>query len=158
MLNVVSCRFCVDPDHRETPRDALLEFNVSTEKVVCLFTISVYWKIKSTNLMPKVRWFLVNNRIVNKNIYDLGKVTKLCNKLRIYLFFIYGFNKICTRGILQKELVQFAMCTLVWRIHITFYIPTQGCTVPGNQGTHDKLNQIRCLERFESYVNLIFSF
>ena len=41
--------------HRETSRDALLEFIVSTEKTVCMFT------------------FLV---LLNKIICDLGKITK----------------------------------------------------------------------------------
>ena len=35
------------------------------------------------------------------------------------------------------------MCTLVSRVQMTFYILTKGHTVPGNQGTHDKLNQIQ---------------
>ena len=35
--------------HRETSRDALLEFIV----FVCLFTVLVYQKIKSPNLMPR---------------------------------------------------------------------------------------------------------
>ena len=35
------------------------------------------------------------------------------------------------------------MCTLVSRVHMTFYIFIEGHTVPGNQGTHDKLNQIK---------------
>ena len=30
---------------------------------------------------------------------------------------------------------------------VTFYILTKGYTVPGNQGTHDKLNQIPFLNR-----------
>ena len=34
------------------------------------------------------------------------------------------------------------MFTLVSRVHMTFYILEKGYTVPGNQGTHDKLNQI----------------
>ena len=34
------------------------------------------------------------------------------------------------------------MCTLVFRVHLTFHKLTKGYTVPGNQNTHDKLNQI----------------
>ena len=41
------------------------------------------------------------------------------------------------------DLVKFAMCAQVSRVHITFYILIKGHTVPENQGTHDKLNQIR---------------
>ena len=32
---------------------------------------------------------------------------------------------------------------LVFRVHMTYHILTKGYTVSGNQGTHDKLNQIR---------------
>ena len=41
-----------------------------------------------------------------------------------------------------SDLVKFVMCALVSRVHKTFYILRKGFTVPGNQGTHDKLNQI----------------
>ena len=40
------------------------------------------------------------------------------------------------------HLVRLVMCTLVFRVHITFYILTKEDTDPGNQGTYDKLNQI----------------
>ena len=40
------------------------------------------------------------------------------------------------------------MCTLVSRENMTFYIFAIWYTVPGNQGAHDKLNQIRDI-RFE---------
>ena len=42
------------------------------------------------------------------------------------------------------DLVQFVMCTLVFRVHMTFYILTKGYMVPENQGIyiHDKPNQI----------------
>ena len=40
----------------------------------------------------------------------------------------------------NSDLVKFDMCT---RLHMTFYILKKGYIVPGNQGTHDKLNQIR---------------
>ena len=43
----------------------------------------------------------------------------------------------------EMDLVEFVMCTLVFRVHMTFYSLTKGYTVPGNQGIHDKLNQIR---------------
>ena len=33
-------------------------------------------------------------------------------------------------------MVKFVLCTLVSRVHMTFYILTKGDTVPGNQGTH----------------------
>ena len=39
-------------------------------------------------------------------------------------------------------IIKFVMCILMSRVHMTFYIPTKGYTVPGNQVTHDKLNQI----------------
>ena len=35
------------------------------------------------------------------------------------------------------------MYTLVSRVQMTFYTQTKGYRVPGNQGTHDKLNQIQ---------------
>ena len=41
------------------------------------------------------------------------------------------------------DLVKFVMCTLVSRVYMTFYILTKGYTFPRNQGTYDKLNQIR---------------
>ena len=41
-----------------------------------------------------------------------------------------------------SDLVKFVICTLVSRVHMMFYILTKGYTVFGNQGTHDKLNQI----------------
>ena len=40
------------------------------------------------------------------------------------------------------DLVVFVMCVLVSGVRMTFYIPTKRYTVPGNQGTYDKLNQI----------------
>ena len=43
------------------------------------------------------------------------------------------------------DLVKFVMCNLVSRAHFTYYILRKGYTVPGNQGTNDKLNQIRIL-------------
>ena len=43
----------------------------------------------------------------------------------------------------KSDLVKFVMCTLVSRLHMTFYIITNGYPVPGNQGTHAKLNQIK---------------
>ena len=49
-------------------------------------------------------------------------------------------------GAIQSEnsnLVKFVMCTLVSRKHMTFYVLTKVCTVPGNQGTHVKPNQVR---------------
>ena len=41
------------------------------------------------------------------------------------------------------DLLKFVMCTLVSRVHITFYILKKEYTVPGNQVKHDKLNQIQ---------------
>ena len=40
------------------------------------------------------------------------------------------------------DMVKFVMCTMETRVHMMFYILTKGYTVPGIQGTHDKLNQI----------------
>ena len=45
----------------------------------------------------------------------------------------------------KTDLVKFVMCFLVSRVHMTFYILTKGNTVPANQGTRDKLNQISLL-------------
>ena len=39
--------------------------------------------------------------------------------------------------------VKCVTCTMVSRVHMTFCIIIKGYTVPGNQGTHDKLNQIQ---------------
>ena len=47
--------------------------------------------------------------------------------------------------VLFLDLVKFVLCILVSRVHMPFYILTKGYTVPGNQGTHDKLNQIQKL-------------
>ena len=38
---------------------------------------------------------------------------------------------------------------------MTVYILTKGYTVPGNQGTHDKLNQV---QKFYQKVNLVIHF
>ena len=54
---------------------------------------------------------------------------KECEMLRDLLY------KVCL------NLVKFIMCTLVYRIHMTFHIPTKGYTVTENQGTHDKLDR-----------------
>ena len=43
----------------------------------------------------------------------------------------------------KSDMVKFVMCIPVSWAHMTFYILTKGYTFPGNQGTHDKLNQIR---------------
>ena len=42
----------------------------------------------------------------------------------------------------NSDLVKFVMCALVSRVHMMFYTLRKGYTVPGNQGIHDKLNQI----------------
>ena len=42
-----------------------------------------------------------------------------------------------------SDLAKFVMRTLVYGVHMKFYMPKKGYTVPGNQGIHDKLNQIR---------------
>ena len=44
-----------------------------------------------------------------------------------------------------SDLVKFVVCTLVSRVQMTFSILTKTWTVPGNQGTHDKLNLIQNL-------------
>ena len=44
------------------------------------------------------------------------------------------------KGVSHLDLVKFVMCTMVFRVHMTFYTLTKGYTVPGNQDTHDKLN------------------
>ena len=41
---------------------------------------------------------------------------------------------------IKWDLVKFVMCTLDSWVHMTFYILRKGYTVPGNQGTHDKLD------------------
>ena len=40
------------------------------------------------------------------------------------------------------DLINFVMCTLVSRVHMSFYALIKGYIVPGNQGTHDKLKRI----------------
>ena len=53
----------IDWNHREISRDALLEFIMSTEKMVCMFTFLVYEK--SPNLYAKkLDGLLVNNIII----------------------------------------------------------------------------------------------
>ena len=44
------------------------------------------------------------------------------------------------------------MCAMVSRIHMMFYILIKGYTVPENQGTHDKYNQI---QKYQPYWCLI---
>ena len=48
------------------------------------------------------------------------------------------------------------MFSLVSKVHLTFNIPTKGYKVPGNQGTHDKLNQIRNFNMQERHQLIIF--
>ena len=45
--------------------------------------------------------------------------------------------------VILLDLVKFVIYTLDSGVHMTFYVLTKGYTVSGNQGTHDKLNQIR---------------
>ena len=50
----------------EKPLDALLEYLVSTEKMVCLFTFLVYRKLSANLYAGKFDGLLVNNnKIVN---------------------------------------------------------------------------------------------
>ena len=44
------------------------------------------------------------------------------------------------------DLVKFVMCTLETRVYVKYFIVIKGYTVPGNQGTYDKLNQIHFFE------------
>ena len=47
------------------------------------------------------------------------------------------------QGLACLDLVKFVMCILVSRVHTTHdVLEREGYTVPGNQGTHDKLSQI----------------
>ena len=50
------------------------------------------------------------------------------------------------------DVIKFVMCTLVSRAHMTFYILTKWYTVPVNQGTYNKLNQIRRLYCFDKIL------
>ena len=64
------------------------------------------------------------------------------------------------------DLVKFVICTLISRVHITFFeyqkgmqsletrvhILPKGHTVPGNQGTHDKLSQIQAFFRLSALL------
>ena len=43
------------------------------------------------------------------------------------------------------RIAKFVMCNLVSSVYMTFYILPKGCTVPGNQGTHEKLEHIQKL-------------
>ena len=45
-------------------------------------------------------------------------------------------------------LVKFIMCTLVFRLHRTFYILIKGYTVTEKQGTHDKPIKVKTFESF----------
>ena len=76
-------------NHRVSFRVARLVFTVSTEKHSCLFTFAVYQKIKSPRLTPKKSdGLLVNtNKIVNKIICNLGKVTTSPRNLKWSLFY-----------------------------------------------------------------------
>ena len=43
-----------------------------------------------------------------------------------------------------------------YTLNITFHVLTKGYTVPRNQSTHDKLNQIQCIKTSnENYAKLI---
>ena len=46
----------------------------------------------------------------------------------------------------KSNRVKFEVYILVSRVHMMFYILTRGDTVPGNQGTHEKPNQIRYIK------------
>ena len=41
------------------------------------------------------------------------------------------------------DLVKFVICALVSRVHMMFYTLRKGYIAPGNQGIHDKLDQIQ---------------
>ena len=58
------------------------------------------------------------------------------------------------------DLVKFVMCALVSMVHMTFYILTKGYIVFGNQGTHDKLNQIELIcsqKNVQAYHNILYT-
>ena len=44
------------------------------------------------------------------------------------------------------------------RAHMPFYILTKGYTIPGNRGTHDKLNQIQNFSKNFKLTKLDFLF
>ena len=56
-------------------------------------------------------------------------------------------------GLLMLDLVKFVICTLASRVHMTFYILTKRYTVPGNQGIHDKLNQIPIIVQIQFFLD-----
>ena len=62
---------------------------------------------------------------------------------------------ICSFSEKLLDLVKFVMCTLVSRVYITFYILSKGYTVPENQCTHNKLNQIQVIYRFKKFEYVI---
>ena len=82
---------------------------------------------------------------------------------RLLQLFFHSWCKICSQLLLSRrvsilgagniqpeikkfnfrDLIQFVMCARVSRVHMTFHILTKRYTVPGNQGTHEKLNQIQ---------------
>ena len=43
----------------------------------------------------------------------------------------------------KRDLVKFVKCTLISRVHMTFYMLSKGYTVPRILGTRDKLSLIR---------------
>ena len=68
-------------------------------------------------------------------------------QLHVYVH-VYNtrFLQACGLLIMYKGfviLVKFFMCALVSRVHMMFYVLIKKYTVPGNQGPHDKLNQIQ---------------
>ena len=49
----------------------------------------------------------------------------------------------CRLFVKKSDLVKFGMCTLVSSVQMTFYVSRKMYTVPGDQDTLDKLNQIQ---------------
>ena len=64
----------------------------------------------------------------------------LLNAAYFSMQFIHNFEQYI--DIYNDYLVKYIMCAMVSRVHMKFYILTKGYIVPGNHGTHDKLNQI----------------
>ena len=73
--------------------------------------------------------------------------------------YFHSFNFINTIrcAILRNlDLIKFVICTLVSRVHMASYALTKGFTVPGNQDTHNEINQIQKSKCFGCFKTRIF--
>ena len=81
--------------------------------------------------------------IIFIKIYSFYILYRVFDKYVFLKLEIFWWKKLSFRKSL--DLVKFVMCALVSRVRMMFYTLRKGYTVPGNQGIHDKLNQIQII-------------